>query len=155
LRFNCLQNPEEILNERLQTIGLNSDYLKNEPVLFELFRQKLYKKLNRYYYELVDLIDSENFVWQIKIMWTVLKTKQSKKLNYEQIRKTIITPKLGEIFSEDGDLTLAQERQEAQSLTNLTKNKNHVEKKPNRSTKRKVGSCRPKNRPFRRKPYLI
>jgi len=47
LRFNWFQNPEEISNEQLQSIGLNSDYLKIEPVLLELFRQKLYKKLNR------------------------------------------------------------------------------------------------------------
>jgi len=97
LHISWSQNPEDILNERPQTIGLNSDYLKIEPALFELFRQKLYKKLNRYYYELVDLIDSENFAWQIKIMWTVLKTNQSKKLNYEQIRKAIRRPKLEEV----------------------------------------------------------
>jgi len=53
LHFNLSQNSEEILNEQLQTIGFNSDYLKNEPALFEMFRQKLYRKLNRYYYELV------------------------------------------------------------------------------------------------------
>jgi len=51
-----------MLNEQLQTIGLHSDYLKNEPVLFEMFRQKLYRRLNKYYYELVGLIDSENFI---------------------------------------------------------------------------------------------
>jgi len=31
LRFNWIQNPEEIFNEKLQTVGLNSDYLKNDP----------------------------------------------------------------------------------------------------------------------------
>jgi len=47
LRFNWVQNPEVILNEKLQTVGLNSDYLKNNPELFEVFRRKLYRKLNK------------------------------------------------------------------------------------------------------------
>jgi len=47
LRFNWIQNPEVILDEKLQTIGLNSDYLKNDPELFEVFHNKLYRKLNK------------------------------------------------------------------------------------------------------------
>jgi len=45
LRFNWNQNPELILGEKLQTVGLNSDYLKNDPELFEVFRNKSYHKL--------------------------------------------------------------------------------------------------------------
>jgi len=49
LRFNWIQNPEAILDEKLQTVGLNSDYHKDDPELFEVFRKKLYRKLNKRY----------------------------------------------------------------------------------------------------------
>jgi len=47
LRFNWIQNPEVILCEKLQTVCLNSGYLKKDPELFEVFRKKLYRKLNK------------------------------------------------------------------------------------------------------------
>jgi len=98
LRFNWIQIPEVILNGKLQTVGLNSDYLKNDPELFEVFRQKLYRRLNKHYYELLDLIVPENFVWQVKIMWKLLKPRQRNELKYEQIRKAITIPKLRKQF---------------------------------------------------------
>ena len=49
LRFNWIQNPETMLEERLQTVGLRSEYLKSDPELFEVFRKKLYCKLNKRY----------------------------------------------------------------------------------------------------------
>ena len=69
LRFNWIQNPEVILNEKLQTVGLNSDYLKNDPELFEVFWRKLCRRLNKRYYALLNFIVPAHFVWQIKIMW--------------------------------------------------------------------------------------
>jgi len=69
LRFNWIQNPEVILNEKLQTVGLNSDYLKNDPELFEVFWRKLCRRLNKRYYGLLNFIVPAHFVWQIKIMW--------------------------------------------------------------------------------------
>jgi len=98
LRFNWIQNPEVILNEKLQTDGLNSDYLKNDPELFEVFRRKLYRRLNKHYYALLDLIDPENFVWQVKIVWKLLRPRQINELIFEQIRKAITVPKLGKQF---------------------------------------------------------
>jgi len=46
-RFNWNPNPETMLNERLQTVGLKSEYLEKDPELFEIFRKKLYRKLNK------------------------------------------------------------------------------------------------------------
>jgi len=46
LRFNWTQNPKVIFGEKLQTVGLNSDCLKNDPELFEVFCNELYRKLN-------------------------------------------------------------------------------------------------------------
>jgi len=71
-----------------------------------MFRRKLYRRLSKPYRDLLDFIDSENFIWQLKIMWTLLKTKRRKELKYEQIREAIIVP---ELFGEDGSLTLVQE----------------------------------------------
>jgi len=61
LRFNWIRNPEVILNEKLQTVGLNSDYLKIDPELFEVFRRKLYRKLNKRYYGLLDFVVPAHF----------------------------------------------------------------------------------------------
>jgi len=44
LRFKWTQNPEVTLHKKLQTVGLTSDYLKNDPELFEVFRQKLARR---------------------------------------------------------------------------------------------------------------
>jgi len=88
-RFNWVQNPEVILNEKLQTVGLNSVYLKNNPELFDVFRRKLYRRLNKRYYELLNLIVPAHFVWQIKIMWKMLKCRPRNEQTYEQIIKII------------------------------------------------------------------
>ena len=116
LRFNWFQNPEVTLNEQLQAVRLNSEYLKNDSELFKVFRQKMHRRLNKHYYELLDLMDTENFVWQVMIMWTLLKTKQKKDLKYEQIKKAITVPKLKKQFGEDGNLTSVQEKKRHKAL---------------------------------------
>jgi len=95
LCFNWIQNPEVILNEKLQTVALNSDYLKNDPELFEEFRRKLYRRLNKRYYGLLDLVVSAHFDWQIKIVWKMLKCWPRNEQTYEQIRKiiTVVQPR--------------------------------------------------------------
>jgi len=89
LRFNWIQNPEVILNEKLQTVGLYSDYLKDDSELFDVFRRKLYRRLNKRYHGLLDFIIPAYFIWQIKIMWIMLKCKSRNKNTYEQTRKAI------------------------------------------------------------------
>jgi len=130
--FYWFQNLEVILNERLQAVGLNSEYLKNDSELFKVFRQKLRSRLNKHYYELLDLMDPENFVWQIKIMWTLLKTKQKKELKCEQTKKAITVPKFKKQFGEDGNLTSVQEKKRHKALkiiqrTRFTWERNPVE----------------------------
>ena len=95
LRFNWVQNPEVLFNETLQTVGLNSDYLRNDPELFEVFRRQLYRRLNKRHYGLLNFIVPAHFVWQIKIMWKMLKCSPRNKRTYEQIRKIIIVSQLG------------------------------------------------------------
>ena len=79
LYFNWFQNPEVILNEKLQTVGLNSGYLKDDTELFEVFRRKLYRRLNKRYHGLLNFIIPVYFIWQIKIMWIMLKRKSRNK----------------------------------------------------------------------------
>jgi len=100
LRFTWIQNPEVILNEELQTVGLNSDYLKNDPELFEVFRRKLYRRLNKRYYGLLDFIVPVHFVWQMKFMWKKLKCKPRNEQTYDQIKKiiTMVQPRKRPIF---------------------------------------------------------
>jgi len=89
LRFSWIRNPEVILSEKLQTVGLNSDYLKSDPELFEVFRKKLYRRLNKRYYGLLDFVVSTHFVWHIKIMWKMLKCRPRNEQLYEQIKRLL------------------------------------------------------------------
>jgi len=79
-------------------VGLTSNYLKSDPEMFEVFRQKLAKRFNKHYHELLNQIAPENFVWQVKIMWKLLKRKQRNERTYGQIRKAITTSKHGKRF---------------------------------------------------------
>jgi len=135
LHFNWFQNPEVILNERLQTVGLNSEYLKNDPELFKIFWAKLHRRLSKPYRDLLDLINPESFVWQVKIMWILLKTKQTKELKYQQIREAITVPKL---FGEDGSLTLVQENRRREAFGILQRTKFTWEKNPIEVLKEKL-----------------
>jgi len=91
LRFNWIQNPETVLDERLQILGLRSAYLKNDPELFEVFRKKLYRKLSKKYRGLLAFIVPVHFIWQTKIMWQMLKDKSVKGQIYERIKNVITT----------------------------------------------------------------
>jgi len=92
-----------------------------------MFWKKLYRRLIKPYRDLLDLSDPENFVWQLKIMWILLKTKQRKELKYEQIREAITVQ---EIFGEDGSLTLVQENRRREALKILKRTKFMWEKNP-------------------------
>ena len=89
LRFNWVENPDIVLDKKLLTIGLNSEYLKKDPGLFEVFRKQLYRRLNKRYHGLLDFIAPAHFVCQIKIMWHMLKGKPRNEQTYEQIKRTI------------------------------------------------------------------
>jgi len=40
LRFDWVQDPEVVLDEKLKVVGLESKYLKTDPELFEVYRRK-------------------------------------------------------------------------------------------------------------------
>jgi len=81
-----------VLDKKLQTIGLKSDYLKKDPGLFEVFRKQLYRRLNKRCYGLLDFIVPANFICQIEIMRYTMKGKPRNEQTYEQIKRAITTP---------------------------------------------------------------
>jgi len=92
LRLNCIQDPEVVLTKELKTVGLDSDYLKSNPELFDVFRRNLYRRLARRFHELVELIVSAHFIWQINTMLIMIKRRLTDDKTYEQVRKAILTP---------------------------------------------------------------
>jgi len=135
-----------------QTIGFNSDYLKKDPGLFEIFRKQLYRRLNKRHYGLLDLIVPAQFICQIKIMWYMLKGKPKNEQTYEPM-KSAITPPLRKrlipretvekpvIKSRSKQLKdinptsnlpkgLRKRKQDTQSAGSVTKDKVYVKKKP-------------------------
>jgi len=50
LRFNWIQDPEVVLDEKLKTVGLESVYFETDIELFDVFRKKLYWSLERRYH---------------------------------------------------------------------------------------------------------
>jgi len=67
LRVDWTQDPEVVLSERLKTIGLESDYLKTDPELFQGYCRNLYLGLE-VEYQLLDLVVSAHFRWQTNTM---------------------------------------------------------------------------------------
>jgi len=82
LRFNWVQNPEVVLDKKLQTTGLSSDYPKKDPGLFKVFRKQLYRRLDKRYHGLLDFNVPAHFVSQIEIMWYMLKGKPRNEQTY-------------------------------------------------------------------------
>jgi len=80
-----------MLDERLQTVDLRSQYLKKDPELFEIFRKKLYRKLNKSYRGLLDFMVPVHFIWKTKKMWPLPKGKSIKGQTYERIKNAITT----------------------------------------------------------------
>jgi len=88
LRFNWTQYPQVVLHEALKTVGLDSDYLKTDPELFEFYRKQLYQKLKKRYHPLLALLVPAHFIWQINM----INCRPTDDQTYERVRKAIFTP---------------------------------------------------------------
>jgi len=71
-------------------------------------------------------------------MWTVLNTQQNKKLKYGQIKKAITVSKLEKQFSDDGDLTRAQENKRRKALRILQRRRITWKRNPTELLKEKL-----------------
>ena len=80
------------LSERLAAIGLDSEYLKKDSELFEVYRKKLNRGLEELYHALLEFLTSEHYVWQKNTMWIMLKRRPTDENTYDQTRKAISTP---------------------------------------------------------------
>jgi len=99
LRFLCfdwIQDPEEVLNEKLKTVGLESEYLETDLKLFEFFRKELYWSLDREYYPLLDLVVPAHFRWQITVMWLLIKCRPTNDSTFDYTCRAILPPSSAE-----------------------------------------------------------
>ena len=62
LRCNWMHDPEVVLSEALKTIGLDSDYFKTNPELFEIYRKQLHRRLKKQYHPLLALLAPAHFI---------------------------------------------------------------------------------------------
>jgi len=99
LRFNWFQNPVVVLDKKLKTIGLISVYLTKDLGVFEVFRKRLYRRLNKRYHGLLDFIVPAHFINQIEIMWYMVRGKPRNEQTYEQIKRAITTPSCRKRFT--------------------------------------------------------
>jgi len=61
LRFDWVQDPEVVLDEKLQVVDLESEYLETDLELSKIFHSKLYRSLERKYHPLLDLVVPAHF----------------------------------------------------------------------------------------------
>jgi len=92
LRFDWIQDPEETSNKKLKTVDLESEYLETDLKLFEVFRKKLYRSLDREYYPLLDLVVPAHFRWQITVMWLLIKFRPTNDSTFDYARRAILPP---------------------------------------------------------------
>jgi len=91
LRFDWTQDPEIVLNEKLKTIGLESEYLETDWELFKVFHQKLYRNLKEKYRPLLDLVVPAHFAWQTTFIWFLIKCRPTDASTYDYAQKAMLT----------------------------------------------------------------
>jgi len=94
LRFDWVQDPEVVLDEKLQVVDLESECLETDLELFEVFHKKLYRGLERQYRPLLELVVPAHFRRQITVMWLLIKCRPTNDFTCEYVRKAILTPSL-------------------------------------------------------------
>jgi len=91
LHFDWTQDPEIVLNEKLKTIGLESEYLKTDLELFKVFHQKLYRNLEEIYRPLLDLVVPAHFSWQTTVIWYLTRCRSTDASTYDYTRKAMLS----------------------------------------------------------------
>jgi len=90
LRFDWIQDPVVVLTEKLKTVDLTTKYLKTDQELFQIFHDKLYRKMERKYRPILDFLVPAHFIWQINTMWTLLKHRPIDENTCNQIQNAIL-----------------------------------------------------------------
>jgi len=74
-RFNWPQCPVQVLHIQLQSKGLEIELTQNNPILFNMLKQKVYNEFRcsfPSYVSLLKIIDTKNFRWQLYWLWEYL-----------------------------------------------------------------------------------
>ena len=79
------------MNEKLKTIGLESEYLETDLELFNVFEQKLLRNLKEKYRPLLDLVVPARFSWQTTVIWLLIKCTLIVGSTYDNAQKAMLT----------------------------------------------------------------
>jgi len=71
---------------------VDSDYVKTDLELFEVYGKKLYRGLEVKYHPLIDLVVPAHCSCQINTMWIMIKCRPTDDQIFEQVRKANLTP---------------------------------------------------------------
>ena len=82
----------EVLQIQLRSKGLEIDIVRDNPILFNMLKQKGYNEFRRSlssYIPLIKLIDIENFRWQLYWLWEHLINSSIAVNTYEKVHHII------------------------------------------------------------------
>jgi len=119
LRFDWTQDPEIVLNERLKTIGLESEYLKTDLEVFKVFHQKLYRNLEEKHQPLLDFVVPAHFLWQTTVIWYLTKCRSRDASTYNHTRKAVVAI----LTNTEEQLTLSKELEDSKETSRLSDDK--------------------------------
>jgi len=75
VRFDLPQCPILRLQDQLQAKGLKIDVLEQNPIIFKVFKQKLFKEFQRSFFwhcPLLQYVTIHHFQWQVMWLWEFL-----------------------------------------------------------------------------------
>jgi len=85
-----IQDPIVVLDEKLKTVGLTTDYLNTDQELFKVFHGSLYRKMERKHGPILDFLIPDHFKWQTGTIWTLLRLRLIDENTYDQIQNAIL-----------------------------------------------------------------
>jgi len=92
IHFQEPQCPILRLQIQLQARNLKTDILEQNPLFFEVFKQKLYKEFQGslfWYYPMLQYVSIQNFQWQVMWLWEFLVNTPIDENTYEWLRTLI------------------------------------------------------------------
>jgi len=92
IHFEGPQCPILKLQDQLQAINLKVEVLTQNPLFFEMFKQKLYKEFQGclfWYWPLLEYVNIRDFQWQVMWLWEFLVNTPIDEGTYDWLRKLI------------------------------------------------------------------
>jgi len=86
-RFTWKKSPRKVLREKLQDVEIQLDVLKKESILFSKLKDRLSRKfqVGEFYKHrtFIELINQDDFQWQLDTIWEVLFNRERGEGCYE------------------------------------------------------------------------